>query len=85
MTLAVPLAGLLALAAEQLVASLGGLRKRGPYNSPLSITLLPTQALGDGTNGLGLGTDPRCGLLGMQLSSCFLLKLLLLEECFLSP
>jgi len=41
-TLAVPLAGLLALAAEQLVASLGGLRKRGPYNSPFSITLLPT-------------------------------------------
>ena len=41
-TLAVPLAGLLALAAEQLVASFGGLRKRGPYNSPLSITLLPT-------------------------------------------
>jgi len=41
-TLAVPLAGLLALAAEQHVASLGGLRKRGPYNSPLSITLLPT-------------------------------------------
>jgi len=37
-TLAVPLADLLARAAEQLVASLGGLRKRSPYNSPLSIT-----------------------------------------------
>jgi len=41
-TLAVPLAGLLALAAEQLVASLGGLRKRRPCNSPFSITLFPT-------------------------------------------
>jgi len=41
-TLAVPHAGLLALAAEQLVASLGGFRKRGPYNFPFSITLLPT-------------------------------------------
>ena len=32
MTLAVPLADLLARAAEQLVASLGGLRKRSPYH-----------------------------------------------------
>ena len=37
MTLAVPHAGLLALAAEQLVANLGGLRKRGPHNSPVPI------------------------------------------------
>jgi len=44
-TLAVPPAGLLALAAEQLVASLGSLRKRGLYNSPFSITLLPTPKL----------------------------------------
>jgi len=41
-TLAVPLAGLLALAAEQHVVSLGGLRKRRPYNSPFSITVFPT-------------------------------------------
>ena len=56
-TLAVPLAGLLALAAEQLVASLGSLRKRGLYNSPFSITLLPTPITGEGTDGFGLGTD----------------------------
>jgi len=41
-TLAVPLAGLLAVAAEQLVASFVGLRKRRPYNSPFSIKLFPT-------------------------------------------
>jgi len=46
MTLAVHLADLLALAAEQLVTSLGGLRKRGPYNSPLPITFLPTPSPG---------------------------------------
>ena len=51
MTLAVPLAGLFALAAEQLIASLGGLRKSGPYNCPLPITLLPTRP-GEGSDGL---------------------------------
>jgi len=81
-TLAVPLplAGLLALAPEQFVV------KALVVSGSLVYTTLycPSHFSQPQSPGIRtawqLGSDPRCGLLGMRLPPCVLIELMLLEE-----